>query len=346
MKKDLKNKSEAKDIKLKDEKKPANSNLKTAIYWIIVGLVAVTTILYYALDWISAAQNISKYLDAIIRSVMVLCICSILQKISAFLFKSSHKGSQRSQTVSSLLSSIVKYLIAIVAIVIILTLFVEDTSSLFTGIGMLGLVVGLGCNKLISDIVAGIFMVFEGDFQVGDVVVVGGWRGTVKDIGVRTTKIEDAGGNIKILNNSNISDVVNNSKALSLAVCDVGIEYDESIERVENVIQDNLASIKGRIPAIIDGPFYKGIDSLGDSAVVIKIVAKCKEEDKFQTQRDLNREVKILFDKNSIGIPFPQITLSQRVDNNSTVTVHEAKRANKFVDEQKEESKGIEETNN
>lgn len=323
-----------------------NKKLKIILYWIFALVSAATAVLYYHFDWISAAANISRYLDAVIRTVFVVIFCSVLQKILVFAIDHLHTETQRAKTVSSLLSSIIKYALAIVACVMILTFFIEDTSSLFTGIGMLGLVVGLGCNKLISDIVAGIFMVFEGDFQVGDVVVIGGWRGTVKDIGVRTTKLEDAGGNIKILNNSNISDVINNSKALSLAVCDVGIEYDESIERVENVIKDNLSHIKERIPAIVEGPFYKGVSELGDSAVVIKIVAKCKEDDKFQAQRDLNREIKILFDKNNIGIPFPQITLSHRNENTSSaVTAHEVKAANAFVDAQNKASKGMEEIN-
>lgn len=258
-----------------------------------------------------------------------------------------HGHSQRSRTVSSLLGSIVKYALAIVAIVMILTYFIADTSSLFTGIGMLGLVVGLGCNKLIADVVAGIFMVFEGDFQVGDIVVIGGWRGTVKEIGVRTTKIEDAGGNIKILNNSNISDIVNNSQALSIAVCDVSLDYDESIEKVENLIKDNLPRIRERIPAIVDGPFYKGVDSLADSAVVLKIVAKCKEDDKFQTQRDLNREIKLLFDANAVSMPFPQVTLSHRAESTSDQASASAKKsAEQFADEQKVQSAGIENINN
>lgn len=80
--------------------------------------------------------------------------------------------------------------------------------------------------------------------------------------------------------------------------------------------------------------------------MVIKIVAKCKEDDKFQTQRDLNREIKILFDKNKIGIPFPQITLSHREESSSSAaTAHEVRTANAFVDAQNKASKGMEEIN-
>lgn len=155
----------------------------------------------------------------------------------------------------------------------------------------------------------------------------------------------DSVGNVKILNNSSISDIVNNTKDLSVAVCDVGIEYNESIERVENILNKNMDEIKSKIPCIVEGPFYKGVASLGESCVVIRMVAKVKEEDKFQTERDLNREIKILFDKNNINIPFNQIVLNYRDEGEekAKVSAEKARQAQKFIDEQKEQSKGIDE---
>ena len=85
------------------------------------------------------------------------------------------------------------------------------------GAGVLALIIGLGSQSLVADILAGIFIVFEGEFQVGDIVIIDGWRGEVKEIGIRTTKLVDVGGNIKIVNNSEIKTIINQTQELSLA---------------------------------------------------------------------------------------------------------------------------------
>lgn len=320
-------------------------SIKTLLYWLIILVIIATYVCYITFDWTTALANINKYLDAAVKTVGLLVISSALMKVLAFIAKKSAAKTKKGQTVAKLLESIIKYVIAIIAIIVCLGFFIEDTSSLITGVSMLTLVVGLGAQSLISDVVAGIFIVFEGDYQVGDVVVIDGWRGKVNEIGLRTTKIEDAGGNIQIINNSKISKIINNSSQLSLAICDVGIEYGESIERVENILKDALPHMKEKFPAIVEGPFYKGVEALADSAVIIKILAKCSEDDKFQLQRDLNREIKIIFDKNNVGIPFPQITISKFQENTNEATHSEKKQAEKFVTEQGNLSKGIEETN-
>ena len=159
------------------------------------------------------------------------------------------------------------------------------------------------------------FIVFEGEFEVGDIVVVNGWRGTVQEVGIRTTKIVDAGGNVNIVNNSQITSVINQTQEISVAKCEVGIEYGASIPKVEEVIKNNLDTIKNNIPAIVEGPEYKGVSALGESSVNLLLIAKCKEEDVFQVQRDMNREIKILFDDNGINIPFPQVVVNQPKSN-------------------------------
>ena len=127
---------------------------------------------------------------------------------------------------------------------------------------------------------------------------------------------------------------------LSLAVCDIGIEYGESLERVEAILKNNLPLIKEAIPDVKEGPFYKGVAELGNSAVIIRFVAKCDEGAKYQVERDMNRQFKLLFDKNNINIPFPQVVVNQPVDFEDA-TKRQKREAEKFVDEQKELSKGI-----
>ena len=190
-----------------------------------------------------------------------------------------------------------------------------DTAVLLASAGILSLVVGLGAQPLIEDIFAGIFIVFEKTFEIGDIIVVDGFRGTVKEMGIRTTKIEDAGGDVKVVNNSDIRTLINMTSKLSTAVCDVSIGYAEDIEKVEKVLAEHLAEIKAKCPAIVNGPSYVGVQSLAESAVVIRIIAECNEMMRYQVQRDINREIKIILDRNGIEMPYPQIVVHEAKGN-------------------------------
>lgn len=282
----------------------------------------------------------------ILKTIVIFASCYlIIEASNIFVFISKYVKGGGPKTTLLLIGNVIKYASAIAIIFLTLSAWGVDTTAIITGAGVITLVIGLGCQSLVADLVAGIFMLFEGDIKVGDVVVIDGWRGTVIQIGLRRTKIEDAVGNINIVNNSAISNIINNTRDLSVAVVEVGTEYNESIIRIEEVIQGALPEMKKNIPAIVEGPFYKGVSALGESSVNIKLVAKCKEDDKYQVERDLNREIKILFDKNNINIPFNQIVVNTRDPNEPNKTQYKGnkKQNQEFLDEQKEASYGIEE---
>ena len=282
--------------------------------------------------------KILKTVVIIMGCVLVIQISNIALKIGNIIKNSTAK------TIILLVANLVKYGAAIAMVFMCLSAWGVDTTTLVTASGVLALIIGLGCQSLVSDIVSGIFMLFEGDIKVGDIVVVNGWRGTVQQIGLRRTKIEDAVGNVNFVNNSSISNIINNTKALSIAAIEVGTEYNESIQRIEEVIQEALPEMKKNIPAIIEGPFYKGVSALGESSVNIKLIAKCEEENKYQVERDMNREIKILFDKNKINIPFNQVVVNYRDPNEEDKTQYQGnkKKNDQFNAEQKELSRGIE----
>ena len=289
-----------------------------------------------------------EFVVRLLKTLVIFSICFLIIQASTLCVKASDKVKNNSaKTTLLLLGNLFKYAAAITFVLMTLSTWGVDTAALVTGSAVLALVVGLGCQSLIADIVAGIFMLFEGDIKVGDIVVIDGWRGTVKQIGLRRTKIEDAVGNVNIVNNAAISNIINNTQDLSVALVDVGTEYNESILRIEEVIEGALPEMKKHIPAIVEGPFYKGISELGESCVNIRLIAKCKEEDKYQVERDLNRELKILFDANDINIPFNQIVLNTRDPNEPNKTQYKPKKKSteNFAADQAELSKGIEEQN-
>ena len=153
-------------------------------------------------------------------------------------------------------------------------------------------------------------------------------------------------GNIKIINNSDIKNVVNLSRELSLAVVDCEFPYDVPIEFIEKLLKDNLEEMKKNIPAIVEGPFYKGVSAYGTSNVAVKLVAKCSEEDRYQVQRDLLREYRLLFVANGIDLSYEQIVINQPSNNEVKVTEKIKSEASRFVEEQKIESLGLEEQQN
>jgi len=248
----------------------------------------------------------------ILESLTVIIFIWILNKVLILLVAILTKKGQRSETIGRLMNSVIRYLSVLIAVFLILSAWGVQTPTLLAGAGILGLALSFGAQSLIEDIFSGLFIIFERQFQVGDVVEVLTTRGTVREIGLRITKIEDFEGNMLIINNSDIRGAINTSANLSLSKCDISISYSQDIEKAEKIILDNLAEVAKKIPLIKGRIKYEGVQQLADSSVVLRIVAETDEINKFRVLRSLNRELKILFDKNEIEIPFPQLVIHQK----------------------------------
>ena len=285
------------------------------------------------------AQGVNIF--AVTASIMFACVAITVAEIAQrILYLVSRVVEARGVTLCRLGASVIKYVTIIGMLYWCLAMLGVDTATLLASAGLLTLAISLGAKDLVTDIIAGIFIIFEGEFRVGDIIQVSGSRGTVMEIGVRTTKINDGSGNILVMRNSGISNVVNMTKEHSYAAIEVGIEYGESLERVENILSKEFPNIKKRLPAIIDGPFYKGVTMLADNSVNIKIVAECREKDRGGLVNDLNREIKLLFDKYDISIPYPQVVVNQPIEFKKA-TYAEKLAADKFNAEQKEAIKNM-----
>ena len=286
--------------------------------------------------------HLSTLIKSIIYVAVILAVCILLRMI----FKKQMQKSNRTKTVLILVDGLVKYACAIAIFIFVLQAFGVNSTAIFASVGILTLVIGLGCQSLIADIVAGMFIIFENEYNVGEIVTIGDFRGTVTEIGIRSTKLLDLAGNIKIIKNSSISDVINMSRELSLAVVDCEFPYDVPVEVIETLLKDNFDNFKEKIPAIIDGPFYKGVSGYGDSNVAVKIVARCKEEDRYQVQRDLLREYRMVFTQAGIDLSFNQVVVSQYKPTDYKSTKKTKEHAEQFVQEQKELSKEMDDQQN
>ncbi|GFI61402.1 small-conductance mechanosensitive channel [Clostridiales bacterium] len=126
---------------------------------------------------------------------------------------------------------------------------------------------------------------------------------------MRTTRLRDADGTVYIIPNGTISTVTNKCKEFINAMVDVGVAYEEDIDKVISVLKDELAQSMGSIDGLLETPEVLGIAGLEDSAVVIRIVAKCRVKTNFAVERELRLRIKRRFDKESISIPYPQRTI-------------------------------------
>ena len=251
----------------------------------------------------------STLLKVLIMVLFVLTIENILIFIIGLFKPKRH----RTATILTMITSAMRYIAAIVIICWGLSLLGADVGTTVASLGILALVIGFGAESLISDLVTGVFMLFENQYNVGDYIEVAGFRGRVTEIGIRTTSIEDPGGNVKIVNNSAMTNLLNRSNRNSRAVSTIGIPYSTDLEALEKKIPDMMEGILTRhADVMLSAPVYLGVDELADSSVNLKFVVEVEDKNIFTAARQLNRELLLEFRKAGVEVPFPQVDVHQK----------------------------------
>ncbi len=266
--------------------------------------------------WVRLWNNIVGSTLTWVLSIVIIFIAFAIIFVSNFITHLFDNKSRKSKTISSLIRSLVKYIVILAAICSILILWGVDVIGIVAGVGVLTLIVGLGCQSLIQDVISGLFIVFDDYFAVGDMVIIDGFRGTIVEVGLKTTKLQDFGGNIKSITNSSISTVVNMSRLRSVASVTLSVSYNEDVERVEALIINEIEALKEKVPNIIEGPWYKGIDNVSASSIDFLVLCFVDESNRFQVTRDLKREFYLLFKKYKVQIPYTQVTVNPEDDKN------------------------------
>ena len=256
------------------------------------------------------STNLGGYslsLGSVLAAIAVLIFMFLLCTALNFLVRNIGR-SDRSKTIRTMITSIISGLGVIIALVWALSALGLNPTAAFASVGIIALIIGFGAQSLIEDVISGIFIVMENQCNVGDVVVIGDFRGTVTRIGMRTTTIVDVGGNAKIINNSDIRNLQNRSMESSLAPCLIGITYEEDVRRVEAIIAEKLpGAYQANKDVWLAAPKYMGVEEIGDSSIVLKFLVPCEEKNFFAAKRRLNREVRLLFADNGIQIPYNQL---------------------------------------
>lgn len=257
-------------------------------------------------DVISLIQN--NYIN-ILESVAVVMFIAIVYFILSVVIKLMTRNSTRGETIGILINSIARFSCIILAMILVLSAWNVPTPTLLAGAGIAGLAASFGAQGLLEDVFAGLSIIFEKQFVVGDFVEVDNFRGKVVEIGPRNTRIKDIYGNVLIIANSDIREIINLSDDLSIAISLISVEYKADLNKIEEIMKASFETIKEKVPEIKDGPFYDGVEELGDSAVIVRVVAHCEEDDRINVRRMLNKELKMVLDENNITIPFPQLVV-------------------------------------
>ncbi len=292
------------------QKKSGNTLISTMLFLILFVLAEFKIIGGY--------QSVTIMLDGImpIDSTPITTTCKVAYIIigavaftnivRAIISKIKPK-SNRSHTLLLLLYNAVSYISVIVGLILALVALKVDVVGIATTVGILGIVVGFGAESLIADVFTGICMIFENQFNVGDIIEVNGFRGTVTQIGIRTISVKDSGENVKILNNSEVKNVLNCSENSSAAVCDFPVSYNTDLEQVEKLLKETLVEIQKTHADVFESLDYVGVDKLGDNAITLRVVGKTDEKKVFVAKRILNREVYLIFNKHKIENPLQEI---------------------------------------
>jgi small conductance mechanosensitive channel len=211
---------------------------------------------------------------------------------------------QRQLTLLPLAKRFFKYAIFFISFVLMLRAFGINPTAILAGAGIVGIVVGLGAQPLINDLVSGFFILFENVYLVGDYIETADARGSIEGIDIRTTRIRDPNGQLHIMRNGQMGSIINYSKGYTYAVVEVGVAYDSDLDKVYKVLKEAGKKLKERDPNVLDPSEVKGLENFGESELTVRIVTRVKPGCHLIVAREYRKLIKEAFDKAGIEIPF------------------------------------------
>ncbi len=222
---------------------------------------------------------------------------------------------KREDTLIRIFNSTVSVFIWAVAFMMILSEFGINAGPLIAGAGVMGIAIGFGAQYMIRDFLAGLFIMLENQYRVGDVIEIAGIGGKVEDITLRKTVLRDIDGVVHHVPNGEIKVASNKAQEFSRVHLQLGVAYKEDIDRGSSVLNQvckEMAEDEQWKDSITKTPEVLGIDDFAESSVVIKVLGETLPLKQWGVARELRKRIKIAFDKENIEIPFPQVSVWQR----------------------------------
>lgn len=260
------------------------------------------------------ASEIFIYL---VRPIIYIGLAYIFYKIiTFFLNKALHtkylknKNKKRVNTTLSLINNCLKYIIIFLTILIILNSFGINVSSILAGLGIVAAVLTLAFQDLAKDFIAGISIVMEDQFEIGDNVMINGFRGDVIEMGLKTTRIKDYKGAVQIISNHMITEVTNYSLNPSLAEVTISVDSDNDLDKVEKIIRKTMDNIDKTYDFLKGKTELWGVELVDQNSVTYKVAVKTKAGKDFDIQRSMRRDLQAAL--TTAGIKMPQTHMEVR----------------------------------
>ncbi len=216
---------------------------------------------------------------------------------------------RRTKTIFRVIHSTGVVVIVSTAIMMILTELGVAITPVLASVGFVGLAFGLGAQTLVKDMIAGLFILIEDQYTVGDVAEIGGITGTVEHMTLRATEIRDMYGTVHIIPNGEIRIVANKSRDWSRAIVDVAITYDDDVDTAVKTLQEigQMAMDDKMIGLLLqETPVVTGVEGLEDWSVRLRIMVKTLPNGQWEVQRFLRRQIRLVFEENDIDLAFPR----------------------------------------
>ena len=213
----------------------------------------------------------------------------------------------RAETMMHLFTSLIKAAVIVAVAFYCLFIIGINATRLLASAGILSVVVGLGAQSLVGDLLAGIFIVMEGSVHVGDYVLIDGVRGKVKEIGLRTTRYEDDNQNIRIICNNELKSFANMSMKYSIVYYNIPVPYNEDYVRIRNILNAEFLQLYEENRFLKSIPVCQGIEEFSESSVDLRVKFLCDESDRYDVQRFMHDNIMRIFMENNISIPFNQL---------------------------------------
>jgi small conductance mechanosensitive channel len=223
---------------------------------------------------------------------------------------------QRTETMGSLLKSVSTGMILAVVVVTSLSTVHIDIAPIIASAGIVGVALGFGAQNLVKDFLAGIFMILEDQYGVGDTVDLGEATGTVEAVSLRVTRLRDVNGTVWYVRNGEILRVGNQSQNWARTVLDVTVSYDADLDKVQRVLQEVATTTYENEQfhdVIIEAPEVWGVERFDKDGVVVRVVLKTAPAQQWLVARAMRQRIKAEFDRAGIKMPttFPVATMHQ-----------------------------------
>lgn len=273
----------------------------------------VLTSLFQPLTEPEVYTNLATKLAMVIIYILVgLIVIGIINKAieEAFKFqnKSNRGNKKRSKTLVSLIKNVVRYIVWFIVLTTVLSKFGISVNGIIASAGVVGIAVGFGAQTIVKDIITGFFIIFENQFDVGDYVKInsGGTtvaEGTVKSIGLRSTRINTITGELTILPNGSMGEITNYSITNGTSIVEIPVSVDENLDKVEKKLNKLFTAMRSKYYLFITDPVVLGIDGLDETKVIIRISAETIPGEGASGSRILRKEIQKMFVQEGIKLP-------------------------------------------